>query len=193
MIYIVNGAPGCGKTTFEDLCLKYVRYHAVDIYSTIDFVKDVAKYCGWNGEKTPENRKFLSDLKRLLTEWGNVPYKDTVNFVNHSIELFAEHDYHENEYAIFIDCREPEEITKLKVALGAKTVLIRRESSEQIGASNSSDRDVLEYQYDVIINNNGTVEELETETIDFLITEGIPINEASLSYLKLEAKEKTPE
>lgn len=174
MIYIVNGAPGCGKTTFEALCEKHVRFGAVDIYSTIDFVKEVAKFCGWNGDKTPENRKFLSDLKRLLTEWNNVPYKDTVNFVNSSIRMFHEHDYRDNEYAIFLDCREPEEITKLKVALGAKTVLIRRESSEQASTSNNSDRDVLEYQYDVIINNNGSLEKLETEVLNFLITEEIP-------------------
>lgn len=174
MIYIVNGAPGCGKTTFEDLCVKHVRFSAVDIYSTIDFVKDVAKYCGWNGEKTPENRKFLSDLKHLLAEWNNVPYKDTVRFVEHSIQLFHEHDYHDNEYAIFIDCREASEILKLKMAFHAKTILIRRESSEKIEASNSSDRDVLKYHYDVIINNNGSLEELETEVLNFLISEGIP-------------------
>ena len=175
MIYIVNGAPGCGKTTFENLCQELVKYRAVDIYSTIDFVKDVAKYCGWNGEKTPENRKFLSDLKRLLTEWDNVPYKDTVRFVEHSIQSFRDHDYRDNEYAIFLDCREPEEITKLKVALSAKTILIRRESSEQISTSNASDRDVLDYEYDVVIDNNGSLDDLKTKVLNFLISERIPI------------------
>ena len=177
MIYIVNGAPGCGKTTFETLCEQLVRYSAVDIYSTVDFVKDVAQFCGWKGDKTPENRKFLSDLKKLLTEWNNIPYKKTVQFVESSIRMFHEHDYRDNEYVIFVDCREPEEITKLKIALGAKALLIRRESSEQINASNSSDKNVLDYEYDIVVNNNGSLDDLKTATLKFLISEGLPINE----------------
>ena len=175
MIYIVNGAPGCGKTTFEDLCYEHVRNHAVDIYSTVSFVKEVAKFCGWDGEKTPESRKFLSDLKHILTEWGNVPYKDTVRFVESAIELFHSHDYRDHEYIIFIDCREPEEITKLKIALGAKTLLIRRESSEHASTSNESDRNVLDYEYDVVIDNNGAIDDLKTKVLNFLISEGIPV------------------
>ena len=44
--------------------------------STVDKVKEIAAECGWDGVKSPKNRKFLSDLKDLLTEWGDVPYKD---------------------------------------------------------------------------------------------------------------------
>ena len=177
MIYIVNGAPGCGKTTFENLCTMNIRFSAAEQISTVDFVKDVAKFCGWNGKKTPENRKFLSDLKALLTEWDNVPYKRVIWEIEQSIRLYHEHDYGDNDYAIFVDCREPEEITKLKVALGAKTILIRRESAEEIEASNRSDKEVLNYQYDIIINNNGSLKDFEKEVRSFLMSEGLPLTD----------------
>ena len=48
------------------------------IISTVDFVKEVAKFCGWNGQKTPKDRKFLSDLKNILTQWNDIPYKDII-------------------------------------------------------------------------------------------------------------------
>ncbi len=178
MIYIVNGAPGCGKTTFERMCVEMVRFHAVSIISTIDFVKEVARFCGWNDEKTPENRKFLSQLKHLLTEWDNVPYKHTVFETEKEKENFTENDFHENEYAIFIDCREPEEITKLKVALGAKAILIRRDEAESKTTSNASDAGVLSYDgYDIAITNNGSLEELRDTVYNFLEIEGLPLSE----------------
>ena len=71
-IYIVNGAPGSGKTTFEE----YVSYISAPYcynLSAIDFVKEVATRCGWNGSKELKDRKFLSDLKRVLTEWDDIP------------------------------------------------------------------------------------------------------------------------
>lgn len=177
MIYIVNGAPGCGKTTFERMCVEMVRFHAVSIVSTIDFVKDVAKFCGWKGEKTPENRKFLSQLKHLLTEWDNIPYKRTIFEIEKEKENFIENDFHENEYAIFVDCREPEEITKLKVALGAKAILIRRDEAENKIASNASDAGVLNYDgYDIAITNNESLEELRNTVRSFLETEGLPLS-----------------
>ena len=69
---------GVGKTTFEAKCKELVAANstfwydekqrmAVDVISTVDFVKQIARECGWDGVKTPRNRKFLSDLKDLLT------------------------------------------------------------------------------------------------------------------------------
>ena len=74
-VVIINGMPMSGKTTFEELCQKICDPFAkesgfeednilcVDICSTVDFVKIVAKQCGWDGTKDLKNRKFLSDLK----------------------------------------------------------------------------------------------------------------------------------
>ena len=74
-VLAINGAPGSGKTTFENMLAKEMgRYY--DSRSTIDLVKQVAKLCGWDGTKDLKSRKFLSDLKDLLTEYNDAPMND---------------------------------------------------------------------------------------------------------------------
>lgn len=66
-IVIVNGAPGSGKTSFENFCQE-IMGDFCQIRSTIDLVKEIATiYAQWDGKKDLKSRKFLSDLKDLLT------------------------------------------------------------------------------------------------------------------------------
>lgn len=170
-IYILNGKAGSGKTTFfkliEEKCRNYV-YN----YSTVDLVKKVAYGCGWNGSKTPENRKFLSDLKDLLTEWDDVPYKDCLKEIKRITSLANIYDVEHDDWAIFIDCREPKEIQKFVDRLGAKTIFIDRKI-EDYNASNHADANVENFEYDIVINNNGTLEDLAAVAMNFIKTEGI--------------------
>ena len=87
-IVVVNGKPTSGKSTFESLCTGLGRAHCY-VYSSIDYVKTIARQCGWNGEKTPENRKFLSDLKDLLTTWDDIPMKKIQEKVQQIQESFT--------------------------------------------------------------------------------------------------------
>ena len=123
MIYIVNGAPGAGKTTFETNVQKCMSNSFCYILSTVDFVKEIAKKCGWDGTKDLKNRKFLSDLKDLLTNWNNVPFNKIVQQVKSIEDEWKYYDIDLNRTAIFIDCREPEEIQKLCATLNAKSLL----------------------------------------------------------------------
>lgn len=174
-IYILNGKAGSGKTTFfeliEEKCQPYVFN-----YSTITLVKEVAKKCGWDGGKTPENRKFLSDLKDLLTEWQDVPYKDCIKEIKRIEFLAVSHDIDHDDWAIFIDCREPKEIQKFVDRLGAKTIFVDRKIEGYI-ASNHADAEVENFEYDIIINNNGTLEDLAAAAMNFIKTEGIKGND----------------
>lgn len=170
-IFIVNGAPGSGKTSFEVL-IKQLAFKKknmiVEIYSTIDFVKDVAHHCGWDGTKTPENRKFLSDLKDLLTTWNDVPFKKTLEWLDGIKFRLWQTDVLDKYCIVFIDCREPKEIKRLCETLNAKSIVIRRASNENIEASNHADRDFLNYKYDIVIENNGTLADLEKTAVEFI-------------------------
>ena len=180
-VVVVNGRPGVGKTEFERMCAKRCglfgeevgftpdRNLYVDITSTVDFVKEVARFCGWDGVKTLENRKFLSDLKDLLTEWNDVPYK---MIVEHIKSLPASQDW-----LVFVDCREPAEIQKLKEHLNATTVIIRREGVESNVVSNHADAQVFNYTYDVAILNDSDIIHLEDKArkfIDYMKKEEVP-------------------
>lgn len=137
------------------------------IISTVDLVKGVAKFCGWNGQKTPKDRKFLSDLKDILTQWDDVPYKDIIDSYEGCKKIWKQLGYNEEKCLYFIMCREPKEIQKFVDRIGAKTLLVRREAVEEIAQSNHADKEVFNYNYDFTIVNNGTLDELKEVAIIF--------------------------
>lgn len=171
-VVVVNGRPGVGKSEFERLCKEQCnlfnrvvgfsngRRLWIDITSTVDFVKEVATMCGWDGTKTLENRKFLSDLKDLLTNWDDVPYK----MIEHRVKTLPG----DSDWIMFVDCREPAEIQKMKERLNATTLLIRRESVEGAETSNHADANVFNYEYDLTIENNSDIIDLEKKAKDFI-------------------------
>ena len=170
-VVIVNGMPESGKTTFEIHCREAIKNLPMgyvedgcwiysEIISTVDFVKKIALECGWDGTKSLKNRKFLSDLKDLLTEWADVPSKKIIDKVNST--LFST--------VFFIDCREPKEIQKLKDALNAMTVLVRRPEVENNKTSNHADANVFDYNYDYVIWNDGNIEQLQNKADEFVNT-----------------------
>lgn len=166
-IIVINGRPRAGKDTFVELCKKHCNW-CLNV-STVDFVKQVAEYCGWDGTKTAANRKFLSDLKDLLTEWNDVPYKKVVR----ALKLFEvevmDYDFDPEEDAIaFIHCREPKEIKRLCDELGAQSLLITRDEVEEDKTSNHADEEVFNYKYDYIIANDDTLQDLEDAAVKFL-------------------------
>ena len=166
-IVIVNGMPTVGKSQFVEYCLEKLGPWGREI-STVDFVKDIAKQAGWNGEKNLKNRKFLSDLKDLLTEWNDVPYKKIKEeYDNFNFEL-EQYDVSNHKAFLFVHCREPQEIQKFKDRLNAFTVLIRRESVESNKQSNHADSEVFNFNYDAVIDNNGDLRELKEKAIGFV-------------------------
>ena len=163
--FIVNGKPCSGKDTFVNFCLEELGAFG-KLISTVDFVKKIATKCGWDGTKDSKNRKFLSDLKDLLTNWGDVPYTKTLQ----EIKLFYyDLEYYdvENSGVVFIMSREPEEISRFEKELGAKSILIRRNAVEFNEQSNHADSEVLNHKYHYIIDNNDTLEELKIKAKEF--------------------------
>ena len=116
---------------------------------------------GWDGIKRPRDRKFLSDLKDLLTEWNDVPYKKIVEARDKLQDHLDYLGYDTNKGIIFTYCREPKEIQKFVDRDNAITVLLRRDAVENLEQSNHADANVFNYKYDFVIENNGSLTELE--------------------------------
>jgi hypothetical protein len=155
-IYILNGMGGCGKDTFASFLSEVC---GVFKYSSIDRVKQIAYECGWDGGKTEKDRKFLSDLKCLLTDYNDLPFND----VRNRIEEFM---FDEDKFVMLIDIREPAEIAKAAAVFNAKTILIKNDNIPFI-SSNMADAGVYNYDYDFVIENNGTLEEFREVTHKF--------------------------
>jgi guanylate kinase len=159
IIIILNGSGGCGKDTFVDLCRKAYPLSIWHI-STITPIKEAAEILGWDGTKTEENRKFLSDLKDMATNLFDASY----NYIKNKIE----HAKTYNVEVVFIDCREPEEIQRLKTDFGAITLLIDASARRPDITSNHADANVYKYRYDITIKNNGTMEEFNEKAKEFM-------------------------
>jgi hypothetical protein len=130
--------------------------------STVDRVKEIARHCGWEGGKEDKDRKFLSDLKALLTDYSDMPHQSVL----YSIRLFKagleNYGLDSDEAVVFIHCREPEAIQRLQQELDAVTVLVRRPTLENREYGNASDDGVDDYGYHFIIMNDGTIDDLRT-------------------------------
>ena len=151
-IYIINGSGTSGKDTFVE---KISKYMPCCKYSIIDLCKEAATVLGCNvNDKTEKTRKFLSDLKYLSSDYNYIPFKDVISVViDFKCNLV---DYE----VLFIDMRDPDDIKRAVELLDAKTILVRRPSAIKI-TSNHADANVENYNYDYIIENNGTIEQLE--------------------------------
>ena len=149
-VFILNGVGASGKGEFADRVGKYIPTRK---YSIVDLPKEAAKLLGWNGAKTEKDRRFLSDIMDLATEYNDSPYKDVINLV----EAF---DTELPEEVLIIDMRDPKDIARAVKDFEAETILIRNPSVGKI-ESNHADANVENYNYDYIIENDGTLEQLD--------------------------------
>lgn len=153
-VIIINGAGGVGKSTFVSLC------HEIDSRvietSTVDFVKEIALQAGWNGIKDEIGRRFISDLKDAMEHYHDIP--------NQKIDEFIQS--HPNDI-IFVNAREPHNIQYYQNKYNAISVLIKNCNIEQV-KGNYADENVYNYNYDVIIDNSSTLEELKRKAKWFL-------------------------
>ena len=174
-VIIINGSGGKGKDTFAKLCLKLAydsNNSAIDentlislrIMCNIDsvyLVKNLATMAGWDGTKTENNRKFLSDLKDLLSSWDDVPYKETIKNINTAIKII--NDFNNGDGLIFVHSREPKEIQRYVNYFGSNTchTLLVKNPNVPTVTSNHADKDVENYRYDFVVYNNKDLESLE--------------------------------
>lgn len=159
-IIIINGKGGSGKDTVCDIVKKNYK---VIVVSSIDCIKDIAAYGGWDRQKDLKGRKLLSDVKSAFTEYNDLPFKKMM--------LEIEGFLNAKDYQfLFIHIREPEEIKKLVDKYpNIKTLLVRREELNS-PYGNRSDDGVENYNYDFVFDNNGTLEDLEKDFITFFNT-----------------------
>lgn len=149
--------PKSGKDTFAEYVGKYAK---VKNFSSVDFVKEVAKFAGWDGNKTDKSRLFLSRLKELLTRFDDIPFRKT----EEAIQEFKNSE----EEIMFIHIRESNDISRIVNKYKAYTLIVRRPNNDS-EISNDSDRFVEGYaHYDFVLNNNSDLESLDKKAVSFV-------------------------
>ena len=154
MVVIVNGSGGVGKDTFCNLVDKYINWITV---SSVHPINEIARHAGWNGEKDDKSRKFLSDLKDACTEYRDL----SMEYLKNAYHWFMSDElWYKGSHILFMHIREPKEIERAVKEFNAKTILVINENANKV-SGNHADENVYDYQYDLIIDNNGSLDDLD--------------------------------
>ena len=170
IVVLINGSGGCGKSTFIDFCKTFaINKDKVKVWelSTVDWVKDVARFCGWNDTKKDKDRKFLHDLKMALEEWDDSPNQSVISSVNAFSSLNVE-----LTNVFFVNVREIPSLKRLKELFEKQgyptfTLLIKNPNVPMV-ITNDADKNVEAYSYDMVIYNKDDLNFLEENAKKFL-------------------------
>ncbi len=159
LLIIINGKGGVGKDTLCDFAA--ARYRVRNV-SSITPIKEIAAANGWTGEKTPEARRFLADLKEAFTRYNDLPTR----YLLEQYRQFLDSD----EELMFAHIREAGEIAKLKSQVDGPcvTLLVRRGSQVPAAWGNAADDETEKYAYDYIYENRFPLEEAKKDFLAFL-------------------------
>lgn len=172
-VIIVNGSGGVGKDTFIHFVVTQIYFKYTDTafktYSIIDPIKDLMKKIGVDLNKDEKNRKFMSDFKLLIEDYNDLPYQELIK----TFEMA--YSYSDNSVFIAV-MREPKDISRFITELthvygfdgkDIYTVLVCNDRVKPI-TSNIADASVNDIKYNVVIDNNGTYEELRNKAKEFV-------------------------
>ena len=155
-IVIINGSGRAGKDSFVHAAAKFAY---VMNFSSVDKIKKAAKVLGWDGGKSEKDRKFLSDMKDLSTTYNDCPFQS----MREKVSEF----YNSEAGILFLHIREPEEIERAKKEFNAHTLLIIRNSVDQV-KSNHADANVFDYDYEFTVLNDGDLTDLAIRAKEFV-------------------------
>jgi len=156
-VIIINGSSGAGKDEFIKIFNKYTDI-AVFNHSTVDKIRDL-----FNPSKCKRDelkRKLMCGIKKLLVEYDNIPFKEM-------IDQYENYDSFMNGFILFIHCREPDEIQQFVDHFEDCITLLMKRKDLTV-PNNSSDMNVNNFQYDYVINNDGTLKDLEVTAKQFI-------------------------
>lgn len=157
-IIVINGVAQSGKDTFIELFEKYASVGVANI-SSVDPVKELMEKCGWSpDDKSDAARATMAKIKQSLIDLNDGPFW----YVQSQIEAIRWN--RPDVGVVFVHVREPEEIEKLKWAFKEKCLTLLVERDVRV-PDNTSDKGVMGFDYDLVIQNNGAINELELSAI----------------------------
>jgi len=153
-IVIMNGSGGCGKDTFVKMATKSLGYYKTSI---IDYPKEVLGVTD-KTIKSNEVRKRLSD------------YLD--NNFNECFEVLIKKVKENARNIVFVDIRETDVIALFSyfclMDLDTLPITVHVDKgTEKKGNHADDDTDTDKYEYDIYIDNNKTLDDLNDKAIKF--------------------------
>jgi len=184
-IISISGKIGSGKDTIADIIMQYTPYHRWEVKKFAGKLKDIAEILTGVPKINFEDQEFKQ--QDMGPEWG-MTYRDLLqklgteamrNGLHKNVwvnALFADFNIDEDEqvsYWIITDSRFPDELEAVKKHNGI-TIKVIRDSGNTIGTTHTSETALDNYtEWDYVIDNTGTLEELKTRVLSILEKESL--------------------
>lgn len=181
----ISGKIGSGKDTIADIIMQYTPYHRWQVKKFAGKLKDIAEILTGVPKINFEDQEFKQ--QDMGPEWG-MTYRDLLqklgteamrNGLHKNVwvnALFADFNIDEDEqipYWIITDSRFPDELEAVKKHNGI-TIKVIRDSGNTIGTTHTSETALDNYtEWDYVIDNTGTLEELKTQVLSILEKESL--------------------
>lgn len=170
IILISGSSYGAGKDTLADFIAEECKTKGLRprIMRFGDWVKDaLVRYYNWNGQKDEEGRKllqyFATDEVRTADEdyWADVLCRLAKATKNDWDVLLVPDLRFPNEYFIATKYFNPRDISVVRV--DRKTA-----DNDSANRQHVSEHSMAKFTFDIIINNDGTLEELKNKATKLL-------------------------
>lgn len=159
-VVIINGTGSCGKDTVGDIVSKYCKTCRID---SVEIPKYILKLLGWDGVKTTQARKTISELKKVLSEFNDCVFTTMTS----RVEVFMS-DSFDYAYA-FVHIREKPEIDRLHDycvdrGYSVKKCLVLGRHERNWGNDSDDNPDYFNPDdYDIVLHNDGDISFLEEQ------------------------------
>jgi dephospho-CoA kinase len=167
-VIAISGKARSGKDTTKDIIAANSNVVLMPAFG--DAVKEIAQYFDWLGEKDEKGRQLLQDI-------GDIGRKyDPMIFINLTInKVLNLAPYNNDDYIIFPDVRYLNELQAIIDSFpNVTTIRIERNATSDLTEAQRTHQSETELDsylnFDYIVHNNGTLDDLERE-IKFILEE----------------------
>ncbi len=172
-VIMICGKARSGKDTLADFIINHLENKKPCKVQIGQYIKYYAmKYFGWDGEEETKPRDLLIHLGTDIIR-NKIDQNFHINRLVQDLEVLS---YFYDTF-IVSDVRFPVEIEKVKEKYDeVVTIKISRDSEElnQSQKNNITETALDNYtDYDYVIDNNGTLEELEQKAVDIIKEVGV--------------------
>jgi len=184
MIISITGRIGSGKDTVAEIIQSISPYHNWEVKKFAGKLKEIAELLTGVPKINFEDQEFKKQT--MSDQWG-MTYRDFLqklgteamrNGLHENVwvnALFSDYTPFESQLPnwIITDTRFPNELQAAKLHK-AITIKVIRDSGNTIGTLHSSETALDDFtEWDYIIDNNGTIEDLKAKVISILEAEEI--------------------
>jgi dephospho-CoA kinase len=173
-VILVSGKARSGKGEFSRLLKEQLELNNKKVVQTLfaKYIKEYAKELGWDGETKDRHwRDFLQHIGTELIQYELNMKEFHVKRIYEDVLILSHYGV---DYFIIDDCRFRREVNYMKAMLPDDIITVRVVSNDSRSdlaneqLQHQSEIDLDEYNFDWLVDNSGTLDNLKNEVQLFM-------------------------